>query len=37
MEHCIHLFDIQKDLSLLDKCILERVVEIPSLTDVTVH
>jgi hypothetical protein len=36
MEHCIHLFDIQ-DLSLLDKCILERVVEIPSLTDVTVH
>ena len=37
MNICTHPFDIQKNLSLLDKRILEHVVEIPSLTDVTLR
>jgi hypothetical protein len=36
-EYCIHTFDIQKNLSLLDKRILEHVVEFPLLTDVTLR
>lgn len=37
MEYCVHPFDIQKNLPLLDERILEHVVEIPSLTDVTLR
>lgn len=37
MGYCTHPFDIQKNLSLLNERILEHVVEIPSLTDVTLR